>query len=99
MSLRASVSWERSEIVRGDRTTLQVLFAVLQGPTAATRDLLGQGDTARDTEPCFFLAMVRAPARLAFPDVTLVESSGSKHVKSALMDHESGSASRVQQPI
>ena len=95
----ASVSSDRSKIVRGDRTPLQVLFAVVQGPPAAIRDLLGLGATARDTETCSFPAMVRAPARSAFPDITRVESSGSKRVKSALMDHESGNASRVQPSI
>ena len=47
----------------------------------------------RDTEMCTFPAMVRQPARSAFPDVTLGESSDSKCVKPALTDHESGSAS------
>ena len=35
------------------------------------RCLLGQGATARDTETCSFPAMVRAPPRSAFPNVTL----------------------------
>jgi hypothetical protein len=67
----------RSEIVRGDWTPLELLFAGAQGLPAAIRALLYQWATGRDTGMCSFPATARQPAQSAFPDVTLVESPGS----------------------
>ncbi len=67
----ASVSSDRSEIVRGDWTPLELLFGGSQGLPATIRALLCQGAKGRDTEMCAFHAMVRQPAHSAFTYVTL----------------------------
>ena len=73
--LDASVSSDRSEIVRGDWTPLELLFAGAQGLLAAIRALLCQGAIGRDTGMGPLPATARQPAQSALPDVTLVEST------------------------
>ena len=67
----------RSEIVRGDWTPLELLFAGAQGLPAAIRALLYQRATGRDMGMCYFPATARQPAQSAFPCVTLLETTGS----------------------
>ena len=80
---RVGVS-DRSEIVRGDWTPLELLFAGAQGLPAAIRALLCQVATGRDTGMCSFPATARQPAQSAFPYVTLVESTGAGKLDSSV---------------